>query len=369
MPGDPLRFDDEFFDRKIEGRFDLNDTDLAYLLSFAGEDVVCRVWKIPQALINFNANLSGEAGNPQLEGNLKLTESTLSGIRIDSADVEINYRHSSEQLSIEGLAVSRQNPVLRFDALVPLIIDLQRAEVVLPSEEDQVSVNLTTENFNLAVINDFVDRSQIREIAGRLDAEISLDGTIGNLEPMGSISLSEGAVRIMPAGIKPSQITAQMDLQPGSAELKQFSVRSGPGQIRANGTLMFENLTAGELNLTISGNQFRAANTSEYNALVDLNASLSGTFDEPNLRGDLTFLSGFVNLQNFGETAIEDVQLEEDEEETGFIDFYDPLSMEMNVSFPRDFQIRNRQFLEMEINLGGNVDLVKKQERRSSDFR
>ncbi|MDX1590500.1 MAG: translocation/assembly module TamB domain-containing protein [Balneolaceae bacterium] len=358
LPGDPLRFDDEFFDRKIEGRFDLNDTDLAYLLSFAGEDFESGL-EDTEALINFNANLSGEAGNPQLEGNLKLTESTLSGIRIDSADVEINYRHSSEQLSLEGLAVSRQNPVLRFDALVPLIIDLQRAEVVLPSEEDQVSVNLTTENFNLAVFNDFVDRSQIREIAGRLDAGISMDGMLGNLEPKGTISLTGGAVRIVPAGIKPSQITAQMDLQPGRVELKQFSVRSGPGQIRANGTLMFENLTPGELNLTISGNQFRAANTSEYNALVDLNASLSGTFDEPNLRGDLTFLSGFVNLQNFGETAIEDVQLEEDEEETSFIDFYDPLSMEMNVSFPRDFQIRNRQFLEMEINLGGNVDLVK----------
>jgi hypothetical protein len=357
LPGDPLRFDDQFFEREIEGKLELNDTDLAYLLSFAGDDLNSSLTDT-RAEVSFIANLTGEAGNPQLEGNLELGESVISGIRLDSVKVGLNYIHSSEQISMEGLAVARQIPVLRFDAIVPLIIDLREAEVILPSEDDEVSVNLDSENFNLAVFNDFVDRNTARQISGRLDAAITMNGTIGNLQPEGNITLYEGSVRIVPAGITLSQIAARMDVQPGRADLSRFSMRSGPGQIRADGYVLFDNLTPTELNLTFEGNQFRAANTSQYNALVDLNASLTGTFQEPDLKGDLTFLSGFINLQNFGETAVEEVRLE-GEEESRMIDFYDPLSMEFNVSFPRDFQIRNRQFLEMEIDLGGSVDLVK----------
>jgi len=76
------------------------------------------------------------------------------------------------------------------------------------------------------------------------------------------------------------------------------------------------------------------------------------------LSGSLTFLRGFVNLQNFGERAVEDVVLE-DEEEPEPLEFYDALTLDMNVNFTRQFFIRNRQYLDMEIELGGQVDLQK----------
>jgi autotransporter translocation and assembly factor TamB len=358
MPGDPLTFDDRFFDREIEGRFELAETDLSYWLGFALNDEDEDAFSDTDARIRFTVNLAGEAGNPQLNGSFQLREGVLSGIAVDSMGVDLDYRHDSEKINLNGLVIAQQNPVLRFDADLPFNIDLRRAEILLPGNEDSVSVNLFTENFNLAIFNDFVDRQMIRQIAGRLNGEINVEGTLGDFKPNGRMELTNGSMRIVPAGINISQIGALINVQPDRIELQQFSMSSGPGRMRADGYVLVNNLTPGDINLNIRGNQFRAANTSEYNALVDLTASLSGTFQEPDLRGDLTFLSGFVNLQNFGDTAVEDVRLD-DEEETEPVDFYESLAMEMNVRFPREFFIRNRQFLDMEIELGGDVDLVK----------
>lgn len=357
LPGDPLSFDERFFDREIEGRFELTETDLSYMLGFTGEEFDPGLTDT-EARLSFIANLSGKAGNPQLDGSFHLREGILSGIRVDSIEVDMDYRHNSGELRLNGFAVAQQDPVFRFDAAVPLIIDLKRAEVVLPADEDSVYVNLNTENFNLAVFNDFVDREIARQISGTLNGELSIDGTIGDLKPAGRMELSKGSVRIVPAGITISQIAALVDVQPDRIELQEFNMNSGPGRIRADGYLMFENLTPGDITLNISGNQFRAANTSEYNALINFTASLSGTFQEPDLQGDLSFLSGFVNLKNFGETAVEEVRLEGEEEAEPVL-FYEALAIEMNVSFPGEFLIQNRQFLDMEIELGGNVDLVK----------
>src|SRR5690625_4376300 len=94
------------------------------------------------------------------------------------------------------------------------------------------------------------------------------------------------------------------------------------------------------------------------NAIVNVNSSLTGTFWQPELTGSIRFLNGFVNLQNFGEQAVEEVYLEEDEVSPQPA-LYDSLAMEMSVEFDRQFYIRNTQFLEMEVELAGVIDLVK----------
>ena len=358
LPGDPLTFDDQFFDREIEGRVDLFDTDLNYWLSFLPD----YGFQETEGNISFQADLSGLAGEPELEGRLAMRSGLFSGISIDSVGVDFLYQHSLENVKFDGFVIAQQNPVLDFDALLPFKVDLRQAEVLLPGDEDSVSVHLRTEDFNLALFSDFVDRDIIRQIGGRLNGEVSLEGVIADLQAGGRMELTRGNMRIVPAGITLTDIRSEIIFEPDRVVLQQFSMTSGPGRIRANGFVEIENLTAGNIQLDIRGNQFRAANTSEYNAVVDLTANLRGTVEEPDITGSLTFLSGFVNLQNFGERAVEDVQLDDEVEPEPF-EFYDAMAIEMSVNFTRQFFIRNRQFLDMEIELGGNVDLVKERSR------
>lgn len=360
LPGDPATFDDQFFDREIDGQFVLNRTDIDYWLSFIPGDAVEQT----DGFLSFNGKLGGQAGNPEFIGDLKFDRGNLSGVPVDSIGINVQYDHETEELGFRGDVISRNAKVLDFNSRVPFKIDLREIEILLPSDDDSLTIDLETQNFNLAIFNDFVARDVIRQIEGRLNGSINVSGTLANLEPQGNLELSNGSMRVVMAGITLSNIGSRVQFSPDQIELEQFTMQSGPGRIRASGTIALENLLPGDMNIDIRGTQFRAINTPEYNAIVDLTSNITGTFEEPNLRGSLTFLSGYVNLQNFGEQAVEEVILE-GEDETEVIDFYESMEIEMDVAFTRQFFIRNRQFLDLEIELGGQVDLLK---RRNDDL-
>ena len=354
VPGDPLTFDEQFFEREIEGAFRLNETDLLYWLSFlpdgAPEQTAGR--------ISLNANLSGIAGSPELTGNLNINEGLFSGIRIDTIGVDISYIHEKENIEFTGKIVKDRNPILDFNANLPLLVDLKQAEILLPADDDSVEVNFRTSDFDLAIFNSYVDPDIIRQISGRLEGDISLAGIISNLEPRGRLTLTGGGMRIIPAGLTLTEMASSIRFEPDRIELQQFSIRSGPGRLRATGQVGIENMVPNNINLNLTANQFRAVNTTYYNTLLNATANLTGTAEDPFLRGDVTFLNGLVNLQNFGERAVEDVVLDDEEEPEPF-EFFDSLAMEMSVNFGRNFLIRNRQYLDMEFALGGEVDLLK----------
>ncbi|MCC5942222.1 MAG: translocation/assembly module TamB domain-containing protein [Balneolaceae bacterium] len=354
IPGDPLTFDEQFFEQEISGSFNLNETDLLYWLSFMPDGAPEQT----EGNISVAANLSGIAGNPELTGKLTINRGLFSGIRVDTVGVDISYLHEDEVIGFTGKVVKDRVQILDFNAKLPLLVDLKQAEVLLPSDDDSVEVNLRTNDFDLALFNSYVDPDLVRQISGRLEGDLSLTGIISNLEPRGRLDLTRGSMRVIPAGLTLSEIASSIRFEPDRIELQQFTMRSGPGRLRATGNIGIENLVPSSININMTANQFRAVNTPEYNALLNATANLTGSAESPVLRGDITFLNGLVNLQNFGDRAVEDVVLEDEEEPEPF-EFYDLLAMEMNVNFGRNFIIRSRQYLDMEFALGGDVDLVK----------
>ncbi len=356
LPGDPLTFDEQFFEREVSGAFRLNETGLLYWLSFLPDGAPGQT----EGNILAEANLSGIAGSPELTGNLSVIRGLFSGIRVDSVGVDISYLHDDEKIGFAGKIVKGRVPVLDFNANLPLLVDLKQAEILLPADDDSVEVNISTNNLDLALLNSYVDPALVRSISGRLEGNISLTGIISNLEPRGRLTLTGGSMRVIPAGLNLTEIASSIGFEPDKIELQQFTLRSGPGRLRATGEVAIENLVPSSININMTANQFRAVNTPEFNALVNATANLTGSAENPVLRGDITFLNGLVNLQNFGERVVEDVVLDDEVEPEPF-EFYDQLAMEMNVNFGRNFLIRSRQYIDLEFALGGEVDLLKEQ--------
>ncbi|MEX0648380.1 MAG: translocation/assembly module TamB domain-containing protein [Balneolaceae bacterium] len=354
LPGDPLAFDDRFFDRDVEGQFNLSNSNLNYWLSFLPENDI----EETEGRISAEAVLGGVAGNPELNGNLTITNGRFSGIPVDSVGIDVFYLHDEENVELEGGITAQGRRILDFSAMLPFLVDLRAAEILLPADEDSVFANVRTNDFDLALFRDYVDRDLIRQPGGRLDGEVTISGPLAALHSEGRMNLASGSMRVVPAGITINEIQSRINFEQDRIELAEFSMRSGPGRIRASGQIGLDNLDPGQLQLRVRGNQFRAANTQDYNAIIDVDATLEGTMQNPDFRGSLTFLNGFFFLQNFGERSVEDVRLEEEEEMESFA-FYDSLAMEMDVNFTRQFFIRNRQYLDMEIELEGQLDLLK----------
>ncbi|WP_234567519.1 translocation/assembly module TamB domain-containing protein [Rhodohalobacter sp. 614A] len=355
LPGDPLTFDDQFFERDVNGRFRVYESQLSYWLSFLPEGAP----ESTNGTVQMDAELGGIAGNPDLDGELTVSNGLFSGIRVDTVGVDIAYRHENEWLDLSGSIVRDQLRILDFEANLPFQVDLRQAQVDLPTSEDELFIDVTTNNFDLALLNSYVNRDRVRNISGRLEGAVTLSGVMNDLQTDGQMQLTRGSLRVIPAGITLNDVSSTMLFTAGGVELQSFSATSGPGRLRANGTVNLQNLEPGEMDISISANQFRLLNTSDYNAIINLSASLSGTAEEPRINGNLTFLNGFYYLQDFGESSVEEVELEGESETEESVSFYEALDMEMTVGFDRQFFIRNQQYLEMEVELGGQVDLVK----------
>lgn len=353
-PVDPLSLGDAFFEQPVEGHFTLNPTRIQFWNRFLepGSRRETEGWA------RFAGDVSGTAGDPQFQGQFSLRDGLANGVVIDSLQVDITYLHDTEEIRFDGFLESIGTRIARFEANLPLYLDLRRFAIELPQEDDSIYVHMNTDSFNLALLNDFLDREMFRDMRGTLDGQVELSGTVGSPVPSGMLTLRNGHLRVVPAGIPLSEIRSDIRFRDDEIEVETFSVRSGPGRFTASGTIALRDLQPGSMEIQLSANQFRAANTPEVNMILDLNGTLSGTLESPRAGGTLRFRSGFINLQNFGDRAIEQVELE-DEEPAMNVAFYDSMAIDMSVEFDRQFFIRNRQYLDMEVEVAGILDLQK----------
>lgn len=355
LPGDPHTFDDQFFEREVDGQFQVYESQLSYWLSFLPEGVP----ESTSGTVRFESQLGGIAGKPDLEGKLTISEGVFSGITVDTVGVDLAYLHENERLDINGTIEKDQREIFDFESSAPFLIDLRNSQINWPSGDDEIFVDLKTNNFDLALLNSYVNRDQIRGIAGRVEGAVTLKGPMDNLQAQGDMQLVKGSFRAPQAGITVSDISSNIAFRQETIELERFTAHSGPGRIRASGSVNMQSLDPGQMNIKVTANQFQLLNTSDYKALINLDATLSGTASEPQLEGSLRFLNGYYFLQDFGERSVEDVELEDESNEEDSYDFYEALNMEMTVGIDRQFYIRNRQYLDMEIELDGEVDVVK----------
>ncbi|MDZ7689814.1 MAG: translocation/assembly module TamB domain-containing protein [Balneolaceae bacterium] len=359
--GDPNTFDQSFFKEKVSGRLIVRELSVSrypQLLENAGITNT-------DGLARFQGTISGTAGEPEMQASFRLRQATISGVGVDSVTATMDYDHTTRQIQLNSSVVSLKQKAAEITAQLPVHLDVKEFNVALPEQKDSIWVDINTYQFNLASLNDFVDRTEFREIQGRLDGSLVIEGPLNQLSAEGMMSFQNGAIRVMEAGVKFSEIRSAVYFRGNRVEIEKMNARSGTGSFSASGSMNFNELQPGALDIAMKANNFRVANTANYSAIIDMDTKLNGTLSKPNIKGKLSFVSGFLYLQNFGEKSVEAVELDSAAAPgyaTSYMQ-YDSLSMEMDVSFNRRFFVRNRQYLDLEYELDGQVDLVKKREQ------
>lgn len=357
--GDPTQFDPEFFAEPVQGSVTMEPVQLNQLGGLLKQFDI----KETSGLIQFNGQLSGKAGMPMFDGTFKMTDTKLSGVPVDSMIVNMDYDHEDSYLALNATLNSMKQNAASLNTRIPLHIDLRTFNMRLPRKQDSIDVKINTNNFNLAALNGFVDQQQMRNIKGYLDGKVLIKGKISDLNMNGHLSLQNGNVRITPAGISLSDMTADLDFKPGELQLQKFSASSG-GTFTANGSLSFNGLLPEQMDLNLKARSLKIANTENYNAIITSNTHLGGSVTKPKISGDLTIDRGFANLQNFGEKSVEEVNLDTTKTPVNSeFNLYDSLSVDMDISVNRNFYIRNRKYLEMQIQFEGQVDVLKEPEQ------
>lgn len=353
--GNPSLLSNAFFQQEVSGRLETRQVELERFESLLAQLGISQT----RGLLSFNGQLSGTAGSPDVEASATLSQAVLSGVTVDTVTARLDYSHEASRLNLSASVISLRQHAADISAEVPFYLDFREFSLRLPSGEDPVSAEVVTNRFNLAALNDFVDREYVRQIEGEVDGVLQIGGTVENPRAKGEMNFRRGALRLVEAGIRIDRIESRMIFEKDRLRLDSFSARSGSGTFRSSGTAELDDLWPGELDLALTARNFKAANTARYNANINLDAQVRGTPSRPEISGNLSVLNGFIVMGNFGEQAVEQVDLDVPEGTDYTVNLYDSLSLDMDISFDRRFYVRNRRYLEMEMELRGDVDVLK----------
>ncbi|MEX0593670.1 MAG: translocation/assembly module TamB domain-containing protein [Balneolaceae bacterium] len=350
--GDPAGFANTFFDHPVEGRIDVRGRDLSWWSRFVPAD------RRPDlgGELQIRSELSGVAGSPAFDGGVRVVNPRLSGLDLDDLQMEWEYRHNVSELRVDGYLDRAGNRVATLEGVLPLELDMRELRRLEPVDSDPVYLEVRSDQIDLALFSSLLPRDQFRDLRGRLTGFWRAEGQVGDVESTGEWRLREGRVRVVPLNLSLQGVEADLTMAGRELTLDRFVVRSGPGRATLQGRMDISNGLNPELDLSLTARQLQVANRNNLNAIIDLDSRLTGSLQAAELSGNLTFRSGFVQLENFGEESVEDVELESDESGPSM---YDQMVMELSVVFDRQFFIRNRQYLDMEVELVGEVDLVK----------
>ncbi|MBP3192781.1 translocation/assembly module TamB domain-containing protein [Natronogracilivirga saccharolytica] len=354
-PRDPDQLGDAFFEEEISGYLRVDPLDLMQfeeMLSGLGLDGM-------RGDFSLQTTLSGSAGSPEMYGELQLSEGALSGVAVDTLLLSWDYDHAHQNLELISRVHSLGQKAADISGRVPLHLDFRTLEFDGPKSDDPLDISIYTSEFNLAAFNDFLERDQLRNLEGRLDADIRIAGVFDAPEMDGSLNLSAGQIRVVPNEVTFRRIRLDALFEQGRINLERLAVQSS-GSFNGRGHIDMDGLVPQDLDLRFNATNFRVFNTRDIEIFTGLDLRLDGSLQEPRLAGDVRWERGTLYLDDFGEREIEEVILdEEDRDIPEGPDFFERLAMEVNFSVDRNAFVRTRRDPELNLALRGEVDLVK----------
>jgi autotransporter translocation and assembly factor TamB len=354
-PTDPGELAEEFFDRPVEGYIRIHPIEIQQyegLLSTFGMERT-------RGEFSMSAELSGTAGSPDLTGGLYLKNGTLSDVAIDSLIMEWDYDHGRSDIFLTSRVHSLGQKAADIQGSIPLHLDFQGMEFQGPDPSDEIDFTIFTTDFNLAAFNDFLDPAMLRNLEGRLNADFSVSGTIGEPLAEGAMVLSGGQVRLVENQVTLRNISMNVEMAPGRVVLQELSVQS-VGSFSGSGEIALDGLALGRIDLRFRATNFRAFNTRDLEIYAGMDVTMTGTLEEPLLTGTVRWERGTIFLDEFGEREVEEVILDEEQvEETEGPEFFDRLALELIFSVDRNAFVRNRRDPEIFLAPRGEIDIIK----------
>ncbi len=355
-PVAPEDLDETFFEEHVEGYLNIDPADIALFDDFLEEIGI----GAQTGTLSANTELSGTAGSPNFYGDVLYYDGKLSGVEVDTVRLNWDYVHEDEEVRVNSYVESLGQRAAEIEGRLPFYADFQTFRVDVPEDDDEIDFNLNTTDFRLAAFNDFLDPNTLRNLEGLLNADININGSVADPYFEGNLNLTGGRVRLIPNNIRIRDIRLDLGLEPDRLVINSFRA-SSDGTLSSTGEITLDGFEPESFDMQLEASNFLAFDDQDIHAIVSLNTVLSGNMEEPELTGTFRLNRGTFNLDNFGERAVEDVELEDEEPRipADEIDFFQRLAMEMEITMGRNVFLRNRRDPELDLTLRGELSVVK----------
>ena len=322
-------------------------------------------------VINADVLLSGEASAPQLRGSLDMVlEASEESVGTFTGSAE----YAEGQLQIDARMSHSDSSTLTMEGNYP--VDFRVSTTGEPPAwvgNDQVSLAIQADEFNVGWIEPFMDPALIGDVEGYLNGDLSIQGSTDEPRITGEAALEGARVEMADLGIVLEGLEAAISFDGDSIKVNNISTTSGGGTLEGSGSVELSALTLGSMDIIASLDRFRVMDNEGFLAHLTGDIFLRGTTEEPKVTGEVRLTNADIRPSENASQAYapvpftpEDVRMLEQyfnirvtgQDTTTFV-FYDALAMDMTVIIGSDVWLRSRSAPEMNILFQGVLDILK----------
>ncbi len=241
----------------------------------------------PEGILNFKLDLQGTAKQPEINGDLLITNGSISGILVDSLSFDMNY--ASNKLGFSSFLTVNNTHIATLSAEVPYHLSftdsIQKIDKNIP-----LKISLKTDSLDLNLISSILDSKNFR-LAGTLIGDFKVDGSASDPLITGFLNLNKGSFQLQKLGINYHDMILNSGFRDGKFVLDSLHVLSGKkGELNISGEINLGNSfkkPIDKFSMEVIGNDFVFAKSSLANVEFNTNLKLQGTMDDPEFKGFL----------------------------------------------------------------------------------
>lgn len=247
-----------------------------------------------EGIFSLNVKVSGPAAAPLMDGKFGIDHASLNNYKFNELGGSFGLKNNQLDLDLNLVPVDSGRISLNGNIPASVRLDSMQFEF---NPNAPLKARFIADRFPLGVIKAF---NIAEDIAGYLEADVDITGSVKNPEPKGSLHLTEAALKIPEYGIYYKTIKMNVDFTPEEIRLDTFNITSNDGTMYASGKVNFSgDFYKGNISdskISIFFDKFNPFDHKQFNMVLSGQAGLEGKPGEVVFSGNLNIPESEFNL-------------------------------------------------------------------------
>ncbi|HET9515381.1 MAG TPA: translocation/assembly module TamB domain-containing protein, partial [Gemmatimonadales bacterium] len=231
------------------------------------------------AVIHGTIRVDGPAAGPGLHTALTLS--------LQSVTARLATRPAGDQVRVDLELAADQGRNFTVQGTVPNRLSLLRNPPPRVREREALSLAIRSGGFPLDWMTPFLEGFGVDRLAGLLQADARIEGTVASPRASGTMGLAEGRIRMPERGIDYRAMAGRLSLSGNRLQVESWRAEAD-GSAQMDGNLLLAPLDDPRLDLRIRLDGFRAIRNEYVRLGLNGEAAVTGTLSAPRLSGRLT---------------------------------------------------------------------------------